>query len=348
MNQEPTAPISPATGPSCWMGRDLAATGSHIHALTDDDRRVLERLLDTTAGREALSLTAADFPLGPLAARVEAITREVVEGTGFVLLRTGLETLDEEAARRLVWGLGQHMGVPQPQDGAGTLLHDVRDTGANLETQDDVRIYQTNREQTFHNDGADMVALLCRRQAAEGGWSMIVSAHAIFNEILARRPDLAAALTQPFHFDARGQALPGRSWVQSLPIYQRHAGRWFVLYKRPYIELAQRAPEIPRLTEAQSQAMDMLDALCDDPAFHLKFKMAPGDIIVANNFTTLHARAAYEDSDPAPGADTGGAAEKRHMLRLWLGVEGGVALPPAFADTREFGPLFTTTRRRDG
>ena len=81
-----------------------------------------------------------------------------------------------------------------------------------------------------------------------------------------------------------------------------------------------------------------MDALCADPAFHLAFEMSPGDMVVGNNFTTLHARSAYKDMGPTTG-------DKRHMLRLWLGVPGGVALPPAFEETREFGPLFQTTER---
>jgi hypothetical protein len=330
--------LQPAQGPSCWTGPEISGTGSWVTEMTDDERAALMTALDKTAGRDALSLSADDFPLGVLTDKVKNLRQEAAFGTGFTLLRTGLENLDEEQARRLIWGIGQYLGVPQIQDAGKTLLHDIRDTGANIDKQDNIRTYQTNREQPFHNDGGDIFALFCRRRSTGGGRSLIVSAHSVFNEILNRRPDLAKVLTEPFYFDARGQALPGKPWYQVLPIFQHHGGRWFVMYKRHYIEYAQRSDEIPRLTDEQIEALDLLDALCHDPNFHLSFEMSPGDLVVANNFTTLHARTAYTDPDPAAG-------DKRHMLRLWLGIEDGVALPPVFAETREFGPLFETTHR---
>ena len=60
--------------------------------------------------------------------------------------------------------------------------------------------------------------------------------------------------------------------------------------------------------------------------------MEPGDIQVASNFSIFHARDAFNDSAIA--------SEKRHMIRLWLGLPDGRALPSAFRSTREFGPLF--------
>lgn len=330
------APLLAVEGPSCWTGIDLMEADNWQVDLSVADRNSLMQAARQNLDRDPIAITAADFPLGPAEDMVRALGRDVVEGRGFVMLRTGLSDLDEAMAARLVWGLGQHLGIPQVQDGAGTLLHDIRDIGADLEKQSDVRIYQTNRAQAFHNDGGDMFALFCRRQGTSGGRSLIASAHRLWNEILDRAPDLARVLTEPFYFDARGQALPGRPWVQKLAIFHFHQGRCFIIHKRPYIDLAQRNPDVPRLSDAQVAALDLLDALCDDPAFHLAFDMQPGDLVVANNFTTLHARTAFDD---------GGSGSKRHMLRLWLGVDGGVALPQDFADTREFGPLFTTTHR---
>lgn len=330
--------IPPAEGPSCWTGPELAGSGSWIIELDDAERAAIMAALDATEGREALELKADDFELGAFTQKLRDMAHDVAFGTGFAMLRTGFAELDEGQARRLIWGLGQHMGVPQIQDASNTLLHDIRDTGADIDKQHNIRTYQTNRAQPFHNDGGDIFALFCRRQSPNGGQSQIVSAHAVFNEILNRRPDLAKVLSEPFYFDARGQNLPGKPWYQALPIFQNYGGRWFVMYKRHYIDYAQRSDEIPRLTEKQIEALDLMDALCADPAFHLAFEMSPGDMVVGNNFTTLHARTAYKDMGPTTG-------DKRHMLRLWLGVPGGVALPPAFEETREFGPLFQTTER---
>jgi hypothetical protein len=176
--------------------------------------------------------------------------------------------------------------------------------------------------------------LLCVRASEHGGRNQLVSSSAVFNEIVKRRPDLARVLQEPFHFDGRGQQVPGCPRFQTVPIFNLHAGQLSVLYKREYIELAQRFEEVPPMTAAQLEALDLLDAVCDE--FALDFVARPGDVLVCSNYDLLHARSAYED----PG---GPDASKRHMMRLWLSHPDGRPLPPVFATTREFVHSF---RRR--
>ena len=58
----------------------------------------------------------------------------------------------------------------------------------------------------------------------------------------------------------------------------------------------------------------------------------PGDIQIANNYDTLHARTAFEDEQDSN--------RKRHCLRLWLTLPNGRPLPPVFERTREFGRTY--------
>jgi hypothetical protein len=69
--------------------------------------------------------------------------------------------------------------------------------------------------------------------------------------------------------------------------------------------------------------------------FCLAADLQPGEVLIANNYVTFHARSAFEDHDEAE--------RKRHLLRLWLTLPNGRPLPPIFAGTREFG--FTYERR---
>jgi hypothetical protein len=138
-------------------------------------------------------------------------------------------------------------------------------------------------------------------------------------------------LRAPFHFDARAQN-PKEQKTQSVPIFTAHNGVISAIYKRLYIQLGQRFSEVPRLTEAQIEAMDMVDALANDPAFHLALTMAPGDMQIANNATCFHARSTYEDFDAVE--------QKRCMLRLWLSLPNGRSLPKIFENTREWGPTY--------
>jgi hypothetical protein len=269
-----------------------------------------------------------------LAALFSRLRARLRDGPGAVLLR-GLPVLPAADASWLLWALGAGLGDAEPQDAAGALLHHVRDAGAQVTDADHVRGFQTNGALDFHNDGGEVFALYCVAGPRRGGDSLIVSAGALFNEMLRLRPDLAAVLLERIDFDTRAQHRHGQPRLQRAPIFVHEAGRIWVLYKRGYIHLGQRFPEAHRLSAAQVEAMDLLDALCRDPRFHLRFRLCPGDVQLANNFTMLHARTAFEDG--------GGSA--RHLLRLWLSLDDGTDVPDAYAATREFAG---TWRRRRG
>jgi len=52
---------------------------------------------------------------------------------------------------------------------------------------------------------ADIVTLLCLKNAKEGGHSSWASSITVYNEILKRRPDLAQLLAGPWFFDRKGE-----------------------------------------------------------------------------------------------------------------------------------------------
>jgi hypothetical protein len=99
-------------------------------------------------------------------------------------------------------------------------------------------------------------------------------------------------------------ALPGMAVCSDLH------GALRVFFIGWYVRDAQRHPEVPRLTEAQREAVELLESIANDPAFHLGMDFRPGDIQLLNNAKVLHAREAYDDFD--------GPTQRRHLLRLWL------------------------------
>ena len=105
-------------------------------------------------------LTAGDFPLPTFAARAPGMTKELLHGRGFVLLRgLPVERWGARLCAVAFYGLGAHIGRPRTQNAQGHLLGHVRDLG--LRSDDpNVRIYQTHERQTFHTDSADVVGLL--------------------------------------------------------------------------------------------------------------------------------------------------------------------------------------------
>jgi hypothetical protein len=77
------------------------------------------------------------------------------------------------------------------------------------------------------------------------------------------------------------------------------------------------------LTAAHREALDLFDALADDPALNMTMEFKPGDVQFVHNHTLLHDRTAFEDW-PEP-------ERRRHLLRLWLAAYDARPLPAVFA-----------------
>ena len=77
------------------------------------------------------------------------------------------------------------------------------------------------------------------------------------------------------------------------------------------------------LSDQQEEALDLLDALADDPALSLSMALEVGDIQLVHNHTLLHDRTAFEDW-PEP-------EKRRHLLRLWLAPAEARPLPAIFS-----------------
>jgi len=187
-----------------------------------------------------------------------------------------------------------------------------------------VRIYQTRERQTYHTDSSDIVCLLCLRPAKSGGLSSLVSSVTIFNEMRRRRPDLLRVLFEPIETDRRGEALEGQKPYFRIPVFSWHKGFLSAIYQRQYIESARRFADVPPLTPIQIEALDLFDALANDPSLNLFMELQPGDIQIVHNHTILHDRTAFEDWPDA--------GRKRHLLRLWLAPKNARPLPLVFAE----------------
>ena len=316
----------PIRDSTAWFGPDLASGTEWIEELSSAElaeietasRRLAEADIDWTR------FESTDFPLPTLQPRLARIRHEILEGRGFVLLR-GLPV--EHWGKRLsavaFLGLGRHFGAFRSQNRDGHLLGHVRDLG--LSSNDpNVRLYQTHERQGYHTDSCDIVGLLCLQTARSGGLSSLVSSTTLFNEMRERRPDLARVLFDQIETDRRGEVPAGQLPYFRIPVFNWYAGLLTTIYQRSYIESARRLPGVPALTSEQTEALDLFDQLCDDPALHLKMELRVGDIQLVHNHPLLHDRTAFEDW-PEP-------ERRRHLLRLWLAPEEARPLPPIFAE----------------
>ena len=315
----------PLSGPAAWVAKDLQnAPENWLYPLTPADIADLQQAARhyLSLNRDIGEITAGDFPLAKFAAHLSDLKHKLLHGSGVEVLR-GLPVDDysQEFAATIFCGIGAHLGSARSQNAAGHILGHVRDTGANA-SDPKTRIYQTAERQTFHTDSADVVGLLCLRKAQSGGLSLLVSAESIYNRMRAERPDLLALLFDPIATDRRGEIPPGENPWMDIPPLNWHAGHLTVFYQRQYIDAAQRFDGAFRLTSAHVEALDMFDALANDPDLHVSMQLEPGDMQFVYNHAQLHDRTGFTDwPDPK---------DRRHLLRLWLSLSDDRPLPDVF------------------
>lgn len=317
----PGAIVSPAD----WRGPDLAARTDWIYRLDENDAAEIEDGLHHVQSlkRPMADLSADDLPLPTLVRRLLVAQEKLETGSGIFLFRGfPVDGKDAEALRRLYWGIGHLVGTAVSQSKRGDVLGDVRDIGTDVKGREG-RGYTSRAELEFHTDSADVSALFFLKTAKSGGLSRFVSSVAIHNEIARTRPDLLEILYQPYVWSRQGQERDGEAAWYNQPIYGIEQGHFASRYIRTHILSAQKHFDVPRLTDLQLEALQMIDRFADDPAFCLDMMLEPGDMVFLNSHTTYHARTEFVDFQETE--------RKRHLLRLWLSVPNSRPLPEGWS-----------------
>lgn len=331
---------TPLTGPSVWTGDEIKNSTRWIRDFPASGAAALDAALASVnrAGLEWSQITRKDFLLRGLDGLLADIADELENGVGIMKLRGfPVDRYDENDLRKIYFGLGTHLGTPVFQNRSGELMRAIRDEGAHVgrtygQTKDDkgstfLSSYArtlTNGGLRFHTDRTDVVGLLCVRQAMKGGVSTLASTPAIHNAILARRPDLLDALFTDYwrsRFGEEGVGKDGSSTTKAtaypLPIFGLRDGKFTSHYSLTFIEAAQLAPDVPKLSAAQKEAIDVLMATAQELCFEMTLE--PGDLQLINSHVTYHGRTPFED-DASSGHD-------RLLLRLWLTMANNRPLP---------------------
>src|SRR6266849_87916 len=311
----------PVRARSAWRPADFPTADAYSFTLTGTHFAAFDRALaaNRDAGRDAEDLTARDFALESIAGDVAAWRDEVRHGRGFAVLREfPRDRYTPDDLGMLFFGLGTHFGRAVSQSSMGDRLGHVIDVGGKDRRE---RAYRTSRELTLHTDRCDVVGMLCLEKATSGGLSGYASAHTIYNEILASRPELLEPLFAGFPYHRRGEESPGEPAITPyrVPVLSEIEGALSVVLLRAYIEMAAKELGTP-LTDEELAALDYFEEVGRRDDVQLNFMLEPGHAIFFNNCTMLHNRTSFEDApDPAP---------KRHLLRLWLMLDGIRPLTP--------------------
>jgi hypothetical protein len=337
-----TESLTPIATPAAWKGSTFDYRAEGLHVLAPAEVEEIDgalRHLQSLGELDLPEITSESFPLPRLGRWLAGLPDRIRRGRGFVLLR-GLprERYSADEMARIYFGLGVHIGVPGPQSYQGELLGNVIDVS---DIEVDPRGYHKGGRQNFHSDSSDIVALMCLRAAKSGGASRIVSAVALHDELVMRRPDLAALLYRGYRY--RRTALDARHGAgvalseKPVAVFSRASGELSCYYLQSYARAAEAAGDVT-LTALESEALDEMQRLAASEAFYLDMSIEEGDIQFLDNRLILHGRTAYEDHPELE--------RRRHMLRLWLQVPHWPAMPASqILHTAEDRRLWLRQRR---
>lgn len=299
----------PIRDASAWGAADYPDDRSWVRPLPESLIAGLEAALPglRSLGLHPKELRPDHCPLPDDAAFLAEVTRSVETGPGFALLSGfPVERWSEVDTTLAYCGLMSHFGQIAIQSRRGEYLVEVSDKGRNIGAN--ARGHYGNTALPFHADGANAVSLLCLEAGVAGGRSLLVSGAAIYNAVLAERPDVMAVLERGFHHHRREERDPGDPAVTPwrTPVFGFWDDRFHIIYVRPSIDFC--ADEGIEITAAETEAMDVIDAVIARPEMRVSMQLRPGDLQIVNNFLVLHSRTAFEDGPDA----------RRRLLRLWL------------------------------
>lgn len=325
----PAVPRQPLVDPAGWEPEALRdVDGWSYHFSRSDADELIAGVAEARRRRVALEdIGRRHFPLQGLAALLEDVRRELLDGRGVVRLRDfPLDRLDREGIAIAYLGLGAYLGRRVPQNRFGHLLGHVKNLGGDRADRD-TRGYTTSQGMSFHVDSTDFVGLLCVGEAKTGGESRIASSVTIYNRILAKRPDLIDALMMDYYKTRYGEVNDGEPGYYKSPIFAVADGYFSALGYSSGFEKAQGLPGVPPFTEKQKEAMPVYLRVVEECAIDMPFRR--GDIQFLNNYVIVHSRHGFEDW-PEP-------ERRRHLMRLWLNDAVGRPIPEDRRARRDFG-----------
>ena len=303
----------PAEGPMTWQGSDLckekiAFDFSRAQAAALED--VLLRVRN--AGLAMADIKPEHCRHPALDDTLAHVFNEIQGGCGIVILR-GIPVADHsvDAVSTMFWAIGTHFGRGVSQSARGDVLGLVQDEtppGA----EESARGYTSRRELSLHVDLGQIVGLMCVRQARTGGYSQYASGLAIYNEILATRPDLMPVLCRGFPYHRRGEESQDAEPITpyDIPVFSQRDGKISIFFVGEIFNAAFR--DLKRaFTPEEIDAIDTYRTTARKLQFETRLEA--GEATFLNNYTVMHARSEFEDWEERE--------KRRLMLRLWLDVE---------------------------
>lgn len=306
--------------PSAWTPPSIGGKQGLVYRLAPGHLDALDAILAATARIEPLDVTRDQFAHPAIETLMDDVSDILLKGRGSVIV-SGLtrERYNDEQLERIYWGFGLHLGVPVSQSYGGDRLGRVTQTEIGPDNPTG-RGYKGSGELRPHTDNNVTIAgLMCVQKAAEGGYSLLSSSAAIHNAILAARPALLDVLYDGYYMTSQEATLRDKPHEDlRIPVFSHVDGVLSCLFNRGFYERANRSRNDMR--PDFDEATQLVEALAQRDDICLRFMLEPGEILLVNNYTVLHARTPFKDSPSL----------KRSLLRLWLTVPEGRPLGDAY------------------
>ena len=232
-----------------------------------------------------------------------------------------MDEINSHTCEKIFIAAMRQIGTPVSQSIHGEKVFHVRDEG--YQTNDPRARGPSSRNRlTFHSDRCDVIAFLCIRDAQSGGENQLVSSVSLYKRIFHERPDLLQVLMQPFWYQRHNVDQANANAFYQQPVFSFCEGRFASSLLRVLIDRAYASEGTPEMTAGQREALDLIEIMSLDPTMHLEFRQKPGDIVLLNNFVTLHRRKEFTDDERID--------YRRHLLRVWLSMPNSRPIDPMF------------------
>jgi hypothetical protein len=290
-----------------WLGTEFDRnalywdfTRAHLAAIDE----LMGKLADDK--RPFHAITKADFSHPALDSDLADLLATIKTGPGLVVMRGfPVDKYSAEEMQTVYWGIGAHFGVGCSQSADGDYLGHV----TNVEKAS--RGYTTARELSLHTDSAEIVGLLCVRDAREGGMSIYANSLKVHEIVAREHPEYLAVLERGFRCDRRGEEALGDDAVTPyrVPVFSEQDGVLSTRFVRGVIDRGAATLGEP-LSPLETEALAFFEAVAQRDEVRFELTLKPGEASFINNYEMLHARTAFVDHDDL--------AKKRLLYRLWL------------------------------
>lgn len=308
--REPAVPHKPLVDPALWTVEEMADLDRWTFKLAPRD---VDEIVDAVARMRAQGVPVEKigretFRLDRLAKGMRDVQLELRDGRGVVRIRNfPVDALGRDGSITALLGISSYIGSLEPQNKYGQILAHVKNFD-DPRTKPMNRGYNTNLSSSLHVDSTDYVGLLCWGEPKSGGNSRVASSAAIYNRILAQRPDLIELLMGPWYKTRYGEEKPGEKPYYRFPVFAFVDG-YFTCYgvSRNFLK-DDNLPGVPKYTQLHREAVEAFVTAADQCAIDMPYQR--GDIQYCHNNVVLHSRRGFEDA-PDEGF-------RRHMWRVWM------------------------------